>query len=125
MIRESIDYVDRFRISYYERHGDNNANCIILDSIKGFYDLYSVVNSYMLECECKNTIDRFIKIWSGSFNKKLIEKINNCEKKRIDRNRPIQNYYVCYDENIENAIQKLKNDEPLSSLYKIIDKQKL
>lgn len=123
MIRESIDYLDRFRLSYYERKGDNNVNSMILENIKAFYGLYTTVNNYLLECDCKNKIESFIKMWNGSYNTICVERINRCDNKRIDRNRPIQNYYVFNNEKFENAIQKLNNDEPLSSLYRVIEKQ--
>ena len=117
MIRESFDYIDHFRVSYCKRNNDMIANRLILDSLKEFYNLYTTVNDYVMNCECKNKIHEFLKIWNGSLNKKCVCIINTCENKRIERIRPIKNYYVNYNENILDLIDSFKESTELISVY--------
>lgn len=118
MIREAIDYIDRFRISYCERHTNaGKINITLLDEIQRFYNLYKYVNAMILKYGCNHAIHEFIKIWDGKFDEKCAKQLNNCNKKRIERCRMIRNYYACYGEDISGVIKNLKDGIILTSVY--------
>ena len=119
MIREAIDYLDRFRLSYcMEDDIKNETNILLLKEIQKFYELYGYVKSVILKHGCNNGIKQFINIWNGRFDEQCNNKMMICENKRIEKCRPIKNYYACYNENIKGIIDSLIDQKNASvSLY--------
>lgn len=120
LIRESMDYIDRFRVTIVMNTHDHELNNMLLDQITTFYKLFdSVRNKLYAMSEAPQKIDQFINNWVYPSNQPLnaaSKKFSNSERLRL-----IQMYYTRSDENFEKAIDiARKHEESTKSLYDVI-----
>jgi len=128
LIRESIDYIDRFRIVYYNDFCDEVINNMLIDKISEYYGLYKILNDTLLDSSSDKCIESFLKNWQYPENNKynLLVKTTSSDvqdknsHKRIERIRPIQSYYVHCKENFLEALSIVRN-KPRFSVYQIIE----
>ncbi len=122
MIREAIDYIDRFRIIYFKRHNDYNFNKTLLGIINKYYKLYGDVMQTLESHDHTEGLDEFMQKWTFPANMPIINEIKKGiqPSDRVKLTRPIQSYYVRSDENFEAAIQ-YANTHPMQRIYDIID----
>lgn len=120
-IRESIDYIDRYRRYRIEMSSEKNlfeVNDLLLDQISDYYKLYDEVKKELCStADRQQTIENFIKKWTHSSNLKL--KLASKGYNDSERTRPIQSYYARSDENFEKAIEIVRQ-APKKSLYNVI-----
>lgn len=121
MVREAIDYIDRYRIVMYRKLKNDDLNVMILNQISKYYGLYNEIARAMKESANSEELTKFMSNWEYPNNFKLNDLIGEKIKhsKRVHRNRPIQAYYARNDENIDKAIKYVK-EYPLDRLYEIM-----
>ena len=122
LIRESIWYIDRYRIFYYNEHEDLNYNSQLLDFIKQYYSLYYNLKEYVLNTlVCKENILGFVKLWDYPNNKQFVNLLSEEQRKtyRTEIVRPIQSYFARQDENMELVLSNLANS-PRKTIYQSI-----
>ena len=123
MVREAIDYIDRYRVITYRKFQDNDLNGLLLMQIKKYYELYGAIKDTIKKPPHDPELQKFLNIWEYPNNQKLnaliSEKIKHSE--RITKVRPIQTYYTKSDENIQSAIDYAYN-HPSDRIYDIIAK---
>ena len=119
MIRESIWYIDRYRIVYYTEHEDSVFNTLLLSEIEKYYFLYEKIRSYILETKfSKENVLDFIKQWEYPQNKQYANLIPE-EKYHYIRTeiiRPIQSYFARQDEQINQIVVELEK-APKKTVY--------
>lgn len=121
MVREAIDYIDRYRIVMYRKLKNDDLNALILSQISKYYGLYNEIIRAMKESANSEELTKFMSNWEYPNNFKLNDLIGEKIKssKRVHRNRPIQAYYARNDENIDKAIEYVRA-HPLERLYEIM-----
>ena len=118
LIREAIDYIDRFRVSHCKRTNDNEINTLLLNQINKFYNLYEDIKDDFFKNSCVGSIQEFMKIWDGQFYEKCVKQLSTCTNKRIEKFRQIKQYYVNDSENLNKTIKELINKEKFTtSIY--------
>jgi hypothetical protein len=123
LIKDSIDYIDRFRVQFNSEEENNDINKLLLDNIMSFYKLYNVAKERMLPVEGHNSSNlQYLTNWdyphNDVLNKAITDQIENGT--RISKTRPVQTYYCRNDEDISSVIEKLKEVPSTDSLYNAI-----
>ena len=115
-IRESIDYIDRYRIVLAIRTNNLEVNDMLLIQITEYYKLYDEVKRELCESP-ENQARKFIENWAYDSNKVL----NEASKRynASERTRLIQSYYARSDENFVRAVEIVKQ-EPRKSIFNVI-----
>lgn len=121
LIREALDYIDRYRIIVYINNGNVETNEMLLNQLQKYYGLYNIVKEKMQSKENSNSINDFIAHWKYPFNKESNDIIKN--SKRIEKIRLIQSYYVNDGEDIAKALKKLK-ENPCDTLFNVISEMR-
>ncbi len=112
MIRENIDYIDRYRIVQYEISGNLHFNEELLQQLKEYHDLYGIaINKLytMNHIHDRDKIDQFRSNWEAPRNNINISEMTG-------KTRIIQNYFAKKGENSEQAINTLKA-KPFLRIY--------
>lgn len=125
LIRESIWYIDRYRIVYYTEHEDSVFNTLLLSEIEKYYFLYEKIRSYILETKfSKENVLDFIKQWEYPQNKQYANLIpeEKYHSNRTEIIRPIQSYFARQDEQINQIVVELEK-APKKTVYGTIIEQ--
>ena len=124
LIRDTIDYIDRYRILVNVDYNDNDKNIYLLDYIMKFYMLYAKAKKLMLPAGCVNESNReFMAHWESPRNNELnnlLNKLVDTQGVRIFKARPIQSYYCRQNEDFRTVIAQLKASPSSIPLYQAI-----
>lgn len=123
MVREAIDYIDRYRVITYRRVNNDSLNEILMNQIKQYFGLYDEIIKTIKTRTHTPELEEFLEIWEYPHNQKLNELLSEKIKLsgRITKVRPIQTYYAKSDENIQSAIE-YAHKYPTKRIYEIIAK---
>lgn len=121
LIREALNYIDRYRIVIYDNNGDEEIKKEIVNQLRKFYGLYTYTRKKMLRNangKCKE-LKVFMKNWDYPSNKTFNCNIDSDNKLRIEYERPVQSYYASPKENFKLALNAL-SIYPKTRLHQLI-----
>lgn len=114
LIREAIDYIDRYRIVRYISSGNSDFNKALICKLKGYYALYDYAKEKLRNMKGNiEQINGFLSNWE--YPKNMVYRDISTED-YDHRSRPIKDYYVQHGENIEKAVSII-DQSPSKSLY--------
>ena len=114
LIRETIDYIDRYRIVRYQYDKNDAFNEVLTKELTGFYNLYEYALDKLQEMEGNTEkIAQFIENWRYPGNQVFIINDNRAS---YGKSRPIQAYYARGDENFEKALDDVRQN-PTNRVY--------
>lgn len=121
MVREAINYIDRYRVTTYRKLNNADLNEKILNQIKKYYGLYNEIQNAMKVRMHTPELLEFMENWEYPNNQKLNDALFEKMKRptRITKIRPIQAYYARSDENIQYAIEYARK-HPFNRIHDII-----
>ena len=122
MVREAIDYFDRFRIIQCIKQYDKEINNFLLDAVLKFYQLYDKINEEICTENCNTAIMSILKMWDGQLDNKIWSRFNQQKNIRVQRFRRIRHYYVFKEEKMKQAIQDLKQSNEIIDVYSYLSK---
>lgn len=122
MIRNAINYIDRFRVHHFSVYKNQRTNEQILSYLGRYYRLYEEINKQLTSVSYKRTNQfmRFIETWNNPLC------LNEASKRFCSSTtrsyRIIRPGYVSCDEDFQAAIEWAKVS-PTDTLYTIINEK--
>lgn len=119
MIRNAINYIDRFRIHHFSMHNNQQTNAQILSYLGKYYRLYEEIDKQLTSVSYRraNQFMKFVETWKYPFC------LNEASKRFCSSTtgsyRIIRPCYISYDEDFLAAIEWAKAS-PADTLYEII-----